>query len=225
MTGLNLSRQTGATSSAIRRNVEAVGKLEEDFLRNRTAADRVADAIADFSGSLPFIALHVAVFGAWIALNLIPGVRRFDPFPFMLLSVVVSIEAIFLSTFVLIKQNRMSKRADQRAHLDLQINLLAEREMTLVLQMLQRISVRLGVNLGGEEVREARHKQRLIRRLPASEHVVEVRNMETYTELRRKSIEHRKQADRIRAARNGDKDPLSRLQHAESVDGQFNFNK
>ena len=74
--------------------------------------------------------------------------------PFLLLSVVVSLEAIFLSTFVLIKQNRMSKRSEQRAHIDLQINLLAEREMTLVLQILQGISASLGVNAPKEQIEE-----------------------------------------------------------------------
>jgi uncharacterized membrane protein len=81
------------------------------------------------------------LYGGWILVNsgLVPGLPRFDPFPFVLLAVASSVEAIFLSTFVLMKQNRMSGREDLRAHLDLQINLLSEREMTLVLQMLQRI--------------------------------------------------------------------------------------
>jgi len=78
----------------------------------------------------------------------------FDPYPFVLLSMVVSVEAIFLATFVLIKQNRMSQRADHRAHLDLQVNLLAEREMTVVLQILQDISTRLGVAVPDREIRD-----------------------------------------------------------------------
>ncbi|PWT89356.1 MAG: hypothetical protein C5B56_07275 [Proteobacteria bacterium] len=149
--------ETDDTSySAIRRNIEAVVKLEEDLQRGRTRADRLADAIASFTGSLEFVALHAAVFGAWIAINLgwVPGIPRFDPYPFMLLSAVVSLEAIFLSTFVLVKQNRMSRREDLRAHLDLQINLLAEREMTAVLQMVQRISDRLGVQPPSEVIQE-----------------------------------------------------------------------
>jgi uncharacterized membrane protein len=148
--------QDESTYSAIRRNIEAVVKLEENFLRDRTPADRLADAIAAFTGSLKFIALHGVVFGAWIVINLgwIPGFWKFDPYPFMLLSTVVSIEAIFLSTFVLVKQNRMSRREDLRAHLDLQINLLAEREMTFVLQMLQRIATRLGVPPSSGEIEE-----------------------------------------------------------------------
>ena len=83
-----------------------------------------------------------------------PGLRPFDPYPFLLLSVVVSIEAIFLSTFVLMKQNRMSRRADQRNHLDLQINLLSEREMTTVLQLLHSISARLGIPVSGEHIKD-----------------------------------------------------------------------
>jgi uncharacterized membrane protein len=149
--------ETDETSySAIRRNVDAVVKLEEAVQRDRTKADRMADAIASFTGSLKFVALHAALFGVWIAVNLgwVPGVPRFDPYPFMLLSTVVSLEAIFLSTFVLVKQNRMSRREDLRAHLDLQINLLAEREMTVVLQMLEGISKRMGVQPTSEAIQE-----------------------------------------------------------------------
>lgn len=147
MIGRPQQPQLEKAASAIQRNIESIVKLEESFDKERSTANRVADWMANFSGSLKFVVIHVVVYGAWILINtgVIPLMRRFDPFPFMLLSVVVSLEAIFLSTFVLIKQNRMSKRADQRAHLDLQINLLAEREMTLLLQMLQRIATRLGV--------------------------------------------------------------------------------
>ena len=143
------------TCSAIRRNIEAVRKLEEDFTQRRTFSDRVADTIGGFSGSLAFVVVHALWIAGWLAWNsLAPKPLRWDPFPFILLSVLVSCEAIFLSTFVLMKQNRMSKREDLRAHLDLQINLLSEREMTLVLQLLQRISTRLGVRLSGEEIDE-----------------------------------------------------------------------
>jgi uncharacterized membrane protein len=142
--------------TAIRRNIEAVTKLEENFLRDRTLTDRIADSIAAFTGSLKFVVLHAAIFILWFAINLgwIRAVPRFDPYPFLLLSLMVSVEAIFLATFVLVKQNRMSRREDLRAHLDLQINLLAEREMTFVLQMLQRISMRLGVQPSSGEIAE-----------------------------------------------------------------------
>jgi uncharacterized membrane protein len=143
-------------AKSAQRNIETVAKLEEEFLRDRSVADRVADAVGRFSGSLAFVVLHALIYAGWIIVNLglVPGIRRFDPYPFMLLSMVVSLEAIFLSTFVLMKQNRMSRRAEQREHLDLQVNLLAEREMTLVLQILKRISRRLGINLTTEDLEE-----------------------------------------------------------------------
>lgn len=132
---------------SIRQNIDAVAKLEQEFEQNRTRADRIADAIGGFSGSLRFVVLHVVFYGSWIAINLkvIPWIHPFDPFPFMFLSMVVSLEAIFLSTFVLMKQNRMSKRADQRAHLDLQINLLSERELTQALRLLERLCSQSGI--------------------------------------------------------------------------------
>jgi uncharacterized membrane protein len=141
------------TGKAIRENIEAVRKLDDEFTRSRTPADRIADVIGGFGGSLKFVAFHVLVFGSWILWNTV-GAHRFDPYPFMLLSVAVNLEAIFLSSFVLMKQNRMSKREDLRAHLDLQINLLSEQEMTLVLQLLRRISTRLGVPLSTQQLEE-----------------------------------------------------------------------
>lgn len=132
---------------AIRQNIELISRMEEKYLRDRSLGERVSDIIAAFSGSMTFVILHIVIYTLWILINLkiLPIVRPFDPYPFMLLSMVVSLEAIFLSTFVLMKQNRMSKRADTRAHLDLQINLLAEKEMTMVLQMLRLIGTRVGV--------------------------------------------------------------------------------
>jgi len=131
----------------VRQNIETVAKLEEQFLQQRTMGDRVADAISAFTGSMACVLLHVAFFALYIWWNLgrLPGMRPFDPYPFMLLSMILSLEAIFLSTFVLMKQNRMSRRSDQRAHLDLQINMLTEREITLVLQVLQMLAGRLGL--------------------------------------------------------------------------------
>lgn len=142
----------------IRQNIDTVAKLEEQFLQQRTVGDRVADAIAGFTGSVACVLLHAVFFAVYILWNLgrLPGMRPFDPYPFLLLSMIVSLEAIFLSTFVLMKQNRMSRRSDQRAHLDLQINMLTEREITLVLQMLQLLAGRLGL---GEELNQKELEQ------------------------------------------------------------------
>src|SRR5262245_52591226 len=127
-----------SVAQAIHENIEAIARLEREFERRRTMKERVADGISAFTGSLTFVWLHVLWFAAWMLLNggLIPGIPRFDRYPYMLLTLIVSLEAIFLSTFVLIKQDRMSRHDQQRAQLDLQVDLLAEREMTLVLQML-----------------------------------------------------------------------------------------
>ena len=120
-------------------NINTIGRLEEKALEKRTLADRAADAIANFVGSISFVVIHVAWFGICVVLN--AGVWKFDPYPFALLCMLVSLEGVLLSTFVPIKQNRMSQRADHRGHLDLQVNLVVEKEITKGLQ-LQRLMCR-----------------------------------------------------------------------------------
>src|SRR5438876_10790769 len=102
-----------------RRNVETVSKLEEAAREQRTPADRLAEVIADFCGSMTFVWVHVIWFGGWIVFNLLPGTKHVDPFPFTFLTLVVSLEAIFLSTFILISQNHDSRISEKRNHLDL----------------------------------------------------------------------------------------------------------
>jgi uncharacterized membrane protein len=128
-------------------NIHAIIALEDRQERERRLSDRIADGIATFAGTVVFVVLHLVWFGLWAAVNM--GVVRlvpaFDPYPFQLLCMLVSLEGVLLSTFVLIKQNRMSNRADRRAHLDLQVNLLTEKEVTKVIQLLEGISARLGI--------------------------------------------------------------------------------
>jgi len=114
--------------------------------------ERIGDAVGSFAGSMKFVAIHVVVFTLWFLVNgrLIRVIPPFDPYPFILLSMVVSVEAVLLSTFVLMKQNRMTKRADVRNMLNLQIDLLAERESTKNLQLLRRICEHLGIPDGGD---------------------------------------------------------------------------
>jgi uncharacterized membrane protein len=128
-------------------NIQAIIRLEEEQERGRSPSDRLADAIASFAGTVLFVVIHLVWFGAWMLINLgvVKLVPAFDPYPFQLLAMLVSLEGVLLATFVLIKQNRMSNRADRRAHLDLQVNLLTEKEVTKVIQLLERISVHLGV--------------------------------------------------------------------------------
>jgi uncharacterized membrane protein len=131
---------------ALDRNIEA---LRQRRLREESASsaqDRIADAITRFSGSMLFVYIHLAVFGFWIVANLhwLPGVPAWDE-SFVVLAMVASVEAIFLSTFVLITQNRMTAAADKRADLDLQISLLTEHELTKVATLLDDMAKQLGV--------------------------------------------------------------------------------
>jgi uncharacterized membrane protein len=134
---------------ALDENVEAIKGWEEAALHHRSSAEQLSDAITRFAASGPMLAFHVVWFGFWVLANVgaIPGVAPFDPFPFALLTTMVSLEAIFLSLFVLASQNRLAHQADKRAHLDLQIDLLAEREMTTVLKLLQDIARHLDVKV------------------------------------------------------------------------------
>ena len=136
-----------ARSSALEENVQAIKRWERAILLARSKAEQVSDWIACTAGSGPVLVLHLLWFGGWVAVNAgaIPGIRPFDPFPFPLLTTTVSLEAIFLALFVLASQNRLARQTDKRSHLDLQIDLLAEREMTAVLQLLQDIARHLEV--------------------------------------------------------------------------------
>src|SRR5205814_8732982 len=126
-----------AAPEAVAENIEAILNMEDAALRRRTWADVLADGIASFTGTVWFDAMHLAWFGLWAMINtgLLRIAPKFDPYPFQLLCMIVSMEGVLLETFVLIKQNRMSYLSDRRAHLDLQINLLAEREITRVLRL------------------------------------------------------------------------------------------
>src|SRR6202161_4154348 len=131
-------------------NIDAIVKLEHEALHRRTAAERLSDAIAKFIGSISFLMLQVLLVLTWSAINLkvIPGVKPFDPFPFGILALVVSSESVLLTIFVLISQNRMTRQADKRSHLDLQAGMLAEQELTAMMHMQHKICRRLGIEAG-----------------------------------------------------------------------------
>ena len=128
-------------------NVEAIKRWEQALLQERSRAERLSDRITVFASSGPMLLAHLAWFLAWIGLNLgwFGGIEPFDPFPFPFLTMTVSLEAIFLALFVLASQNRLARQSDMRSHLNLQIDLLAEREMTAVLRLLQDLAAHLGV--------------------------------------------------------------------------------
>ena len=142
---------TGSVEQLTQRNIGVVRKLEEAAHQERTTSDRVARMIARFCGSMTFVWVHVIGFAGWIAINLVPGVTHIDPFPFTFLTFIVSLEAIFLSTFILISQNQDTRLSERRNHLDLQINLLSEQENTKMLKMLQTIAEKVGAEIEPDE--------------------------------------------------------------------------
>lgn len=113
--------------------------LKEEFERTKTRSDRLADAIARFVGNMKFVYFHAAFFLFWVGLNTIAWIEHWDPYPFNFLTLIVSLEAIFLATFVLISQNRQERRADLRAQLDYEVNVKAEREVETILKELREI--------------------------------------------------------------------------------------
>ena len=146
MTVADQTAQTGSIH-AVEENVGAIKAWDRALLLKRSWMQRISDRITVAAASGVSMALHGLWFIVWIVVNtrMVPRIRPFDPFPFPLLTMVVSLEAIFLALFVLSTQNRLGKQADLRANLDLQIDLLAEREMTAVLQLLKDIAGHLDV--------------------------------------------------------------------------------
>ena len=160
-------RPTGL-SSVLERNIHALNQRRKHEDARATAQEKLAEAITRFTGSMVFVYIHVAFFGFWIVANLgwVPGVPKWDE-SFVILAMWASVEAIFLSTFVLISQNRMQAAADKRADLDLQISLLAEHEVTRVVTLVAAIAERMGVRT------EADHELHEIKRDVAPEAVLD----------------------------------------------------
>ena len=144
-------------AEALQENIDAIKIWEEAALHQRSAAEVLSDRITSIVTGGPALVAHAVWFAAWLLINtgLLPLIEPFDKFPFPLLTLVVSLEAIFLTLFVLLSQNRMTARADKRAHLDLQIDMLAEREMTAVLRLLLDTARHLDVKLSLTEAQMA----------------------------------------------------------------------
>jgi uncharacterized membrane protein len=137
-------------ASVVARNIDALVARRADEEAGRSRVDRLADRVTRFTGSISFVVLHLVLVAGWVAVNTgVLGLHRFDP-SFVILATVTSVEAIFLSTFVLISQNRMQAQADARADLDLQVSLLSEHEITRLITMVTAIAARLGL----EEARD-----------------------------------------------------------------------
>lgn len=133
-------------TSVLERNINALRRKRQEEERRAGLQERIAEVITRFTGSMAFVYVHLVLVGGWVAANLgiVPGVPTFDP-TFVILATFASVEAIFLSTFVLISQNRAAEEADRRSELDLQTNLLSEHEITRLLTLTRAIAQHLGI--------------------------------------------------------------------------------
>ena len=151
---VRIPRQSARSSNRAAEHPEHVAESIEEVvaLENRDRAhmgfsDKLASKITAFSGSMLYVWLHVAWFTIWIIANIsLLVLKPFDPYPFGLLTMIVSLEAIFLSTFVLITQNRQTIAADRRSKVDLQVNMVAEREVTKLIDMVKHLHEHLGLD-------------------------------------------------------------------------------
>ena len=139
-------RPPGSVEQLTEQNVATIVELEKAALAQRSKADHIADFITAFCGSVSFVIVHILWYGGWILWNTLSSVGRFDPFPFSFLTLIVSLEAIFLSAFILISGNRRWRLDEHRNHLDLQIDLLTEQENTKMLTLLKQIAEKHGID-------------------------------------------------------------------------------
>jgi uncharacterized membrane protein len=146
------------TSRQGKSHIDSIVRQEEEALRRRSHSERLADGVGGFAGSLSFVVIHLGLVIAWLLVNSgkIPSARPFDPYPFSLLGAIVAVEAVILSSFILMRQNRMMRRGERRDHLNLQVDLLAEKEITKVLQMVRAICGHMGLQniMEDKEIRE-----------------------------------------------------------------------
>lgn len=156
-------------SAVVDRNIRALLERRLKEARERRLSDRWADRITSFAGSMAFVYWHLAIFGVWVVWNsgLLP-LKKFDE-SYVMLAMAASVEAIFLSTFVLITQNRMAALAEQRAELDLQISLLAEHEITRMMHLVIEIGEKLGIDGVNdpdlEQLKKDVHPERVLDRI------------------------------------------------------------
>ena len=137
-------------------NIRAIVEVERQAHREASLGERIGQAISDLVGTMRFVSVQSLAMVAWIAWNgLAPQAMRFDPYPYGLMTFIVSLEGVLIATFVLIAQNRMSRQSDERDHLNLQISLLAEQEMTLLLKLLRRVCDKLEIPAESEEEERA----------------------------------------------------------------------
>jgi uncharacterized membrane protein len=141
-----------ASGDQILKNVRVISDIERRTIHERSRLERITDNISESTGSISFIVIHAMAFAMWIVMNLRTR-WVFDAYPFNLLNLAVSLEAIFLTSIVLMTQNRLTRQGDKRAHLDLQVNLLAEQELTAILRMVHALCQHAGMHLSSQDER------------------------------------------------------------------------
>jgi uncharacterized membrane protein len=143
--------EPSSLTPVLERNIESLHARRRRDAEAASWPERAANAITRFAGSMTFVFLHLAIFATWIVVNLgwVPGIPAWDK-SFGILAMLASVEAIFLSTFVLIAQNRMAAVADQRADLDLQITLLTEHEITQLVKLVSEMAHHAGLKTGAQ---------------------------------------------------------------------------
>jgi uncharacterized membrane protein len=140
----------------IQDHVELIARHEQEFLAQRSPAEKLSDAVANFIGSMKFVALHIVLMGTWIVCNSVSALHHWDPRPYALLQTCAALESIFIASFILMRQARLGRRQDERDHLMLQVLLLSEKEITAVLGMNREIASEVGLDevANEETVRE-----------------------------------------------------------------------
>lgn len=139
-------------SGSAKGNIESIAQIEQAFVRQRSAVDRLGETISRYAGSFGFAVAHLCGVAGWMAINAgLTSWDPFDPYPFSFMGVIVAVEAVFLSTFVLMTQKRQARQAEHWAHLNLQIGLLSEQETTKMLQMLTMVCNRVGVKTSQDQ--------------------------------------------------------------------------
>jgi uncharacterized membrane protein len=143
-------KSTASLSDITRKNVEMVARIESASNLQRTVGQRLADKFAAFIGSWTFIISQITLLVLWIVLNVTAWCRHWDPYPFILLDVALTFQAALAGPVLMMSQNRQARLNEQRNHLDLQINLLAEQENTEMLILLRKISEKLGLQIADD---------------------------------------------------------------------------
>ena len=145
---MSQSKQTLPAQGHLQEQIDLIAKHEQEFLAQRTNTEKLGDRMASFIGSLLYVGLHILLVVLWIAWNVLPirVLSHFDPSPFPLLDVLLAFEAILVASFILMRQSRMSRRAEERDHLMLQVLMLTEREITANLSMQREMAGAMGLH-------------------------------------------------------------------------------